>query len=65
MLRHPFLKGNALLTGTFSWEDSNEEKIAEVGFASGDTFDFSVASLIGNLVLHPKGIRGCKGEPCG
>ncbi len=61
VLRHPFLKGNALLTGTFSWEDSNEEKIAEVGFASGDTFDFSVASLIGNLVLHPKEYVDVKG----
>lgn len=54
VLKHPYLKGNAHLTGTISWEDSNNEKIAEVGFASGDTFDFSIASLIGSLVLQPK-----------
>lgn len=61
VLKHPYLKGNPRLTGTLAWLDSNDEQFAAVGFVTGDTFDFSITTLIGNLVLCPKEYVDVKG----
>lgn len=61
VLKHPYLKDNALLTGTVAWQDSNDEQIAAVGFASGENFDFSLSSTVGNIIVRPKEHLDVKG----
>lgn len=55
------LKGDAALTSHLQWEDRGGDKIANIGYAATDSFDFTVTNNIGNLVLMPKNSVDIKG----
>lgn len=54
LLRHPYLASDPRLTGSLAWLDSNDEQIAAIGFTSGETFDLSLSSNVGNIMLCPR-----------
>ncbi len=57
-----YLKTDKRLTNSFSWADSSGEAIAYIGFATDDSFDFSLKNTLGNIIITPKGYLDIIGE---
>ncbi|MFI3294066.1 MAG: hypothetical protein SNI70_11195 [Rikenellaceae bacterium] len=57
-----YLKSDVALTASSLWKDSADETIAEIGFVSNTTHDFSIQNYLGNIILTPKGYLNVVGD---